>query len=1085
MKKTTSAVLSILLLFAAVSGLFSAAYAAETGNAAASADCDVIVMGCYPDPGMMDIKEDTLEKSGYSYEYMQEIAAHAGWRYEYVYGTFSELMDKLEKGEIDILPVVSATDERRERYLFPDYKMADEMFYLASLDELPVSDDLHELSGMRIGSIEGYFQNTVLEGFLEEKGLDCELVCYPSSQDKWEAIEKGEIDLTVESSLLIQQADLLPVCEIGEVFPIYTAVSLTRPDILKRLNTAQKELEEENPSFLSTLRIKYFKSIPLFKALSAKDLEWIEEHGVMRIGAFYIDDPLIYETEDGEVKGVIPEYVQKMFDNYGLDLPVEWHFYYTNDEALEALRAGEIDAIHPYYSSYNVAEREGVIISSPVYRSNMSILYKGEFTETTMNRIATPVTRLGANYVRDNYPDAEIVSCQSGQDCVEKLLAGEADCVVMNSHGLNKLAEECDEILSIKSVNSLCNCSFAALPGNSAVIDIINRTSTFLSETDLNAIEARYFAEYSSGVSLSQFLERNPAYLALIAAVFVTIILIALLLKKKSDAAREQAKMIEEQERNKKQLADALSMAESASRAKTTFLNNMSHDIRTPLNAVIGFTGLAASHIDNKQQVQDYLAKISQSSVHLLSLINDVLDMSRIESGKMNLDEKPENISELMHGLRDIIQADIHAKQLDFYVDAVDVNDEDIICDRLRLNQLLLNTLSNAIKYTPVGGTVTLRIAEKAVKNNGYATYEFTVKDTGIGMTEEFLKTIFEPFTREKSSTVSGIQGTGLGMAITKNIVDMMGGKINIKSEPGKGTEVLMTFDFKLQGARRGSVAIPELKGMRGLVVDDDANTCLSVSNMLRAVGMRAEWCTSGREAVIRAAEGCHIGDVFRLYIIDWLMPDMNGIETTRRIRREIGDDSPIIILTSYDWSDIEDEAREAGVTAFVSKPMFPSDLSKVLCACLGRTSESGDAPGDKYDFAGKKILLVEDNELNLEIVQELLEDEGFIIDTAEDGTVAVEKMKAAQAGDYDLVLMDIQMPIMNGYEATRQIRALGTEISRIPILAMTANAFAEDRQAALDAGMNDHLAKPIDVKRLKDTLQIYLKAASSESKFT
>ena len=533
-------------------------------------------------------------------------------------------------------------------------------------------------------------------------------------------------------------------------------------------------------------------------------------------------------------------------------------------------------------------------------------------------------------------------------------------------------------------------------------------------------------------------------------------------------------KLNEELTKKQIELEEALALAQSANRAKTTFLNNMSHDIRTPMNAIIGFTGLASSHIDNKEQVKDYLSKISQSSEHLLSLINDVLDMSRIESGKVNIDEKDEDLSVILHILRNIVQSDIKNKDLNFYLDC-DVDDQFIICDKLRLNQVLLNILSNSIKYTPAGGTISLCVKQKGISNSGYVQYEFRIKDNGIGMDANFLKTIFDPFTRAKSSTVSGIQGTGLGMAITKNIVDMMGGTINVQSEEGKGTEMTVILDFKLSKEKQVPHVIANLEGLRALVVDDDLNACKNVSKMLREVGMRSEWCASGKEAVVRSEESKEIGDLFKVYIIDWLMPDMNGIETARRIRKIVGNEAPIIVLTAYDWSDVEDEAKDAGVTAFVSKPIFPTDLREVLNRCCG-SDDIISEDSEIVDFTGKKILLVEDNEMNREIATEILEEIGFIIDTAEDGKIAVEKMKTAVPGQYDLILMDVQMPIMNGYEATRKIRSLtDPEKANITIFAMTANAFEEDRQEALNAGMNEHLAKPIDIDKLKEMLKKYL----------
>lgn len=536
-------------------------------------------------------------------------------------------------------------------------------------------------------------------------------------------------------------------------------------------------------------------------------------------------------------------------------------------------------------------------------------------------------------------------------------------------------------------------------------------------------------------------------------------------------------KQNEELERQHADLEKALAMAESASRAKTTFLNNMSHDIRTPMNAIIGYTGMAQTHIDNKDQVQTYLDKISKSSNHLLSLINDVLDMSRIESGKMTLNEKPESLSEIVHTLRDIVQSDIHAKSMELFIDVENIQDETVICDKLRLNQVLLNIISNSIKYTQNGGNISLRIKQNGVDEEGRGRYEFRVKDNGMGMSKEFLTTIFDPFTRVRSSTVSGIQGTGLGMAITKNIVDLMGGTITVESEEEKGTEVILNFNFALKDLTKEMEVIPELKGLKSLVVDDDMLACNNISKMLIDAGLQSEWCVSGKEALFRCEEAYKAGNQYKVYIIDWLMPDMNGVETARRIRRVVGKDSPIIILTAYDWSDIEDEAKEAGVTGFVSKPMFPSDLRKVLLDACGIEDSSNEEKEETYDFTGKKILLVEDNEMNREIAIDILKEDGFIIDTAEDGTVAVEKIKYSKPGDYDLILMDIQMPVMDGYEATRQIRALeDMQLSNITIIAMTANAFEEDKVAAIDAGMNDHLSKPIDVKMLKSVLARYLK---------
>ena len=531
-------------------------------------------------------------------------------------------------------------------------------------------------------------------------------------------------------------------------------------------------------------------------------------------------------------------------------------------------------------------------------------------------------------------------------------------------------------------------------------------------------------------------------------------------------------------------LSEAVRAAETANRAKSTFLSNMSHDIRTPMNAIIGFATLAVSNIDDQKRVRDYLGKILSSSNHLLSLINDILDMSRIESGKIHLEETEVNLSDVLHDLKTIISGQIHAKRLDLYMDAMDVTNEDVYCDKTRLNQVLLNLLSNAVKFTPAGGTVSVRLKQLPGTAKGSKLYEIRVKDSGIGMSQEFVQKIFSPFERERTSTVSRTQGTGLGMAITKNIVDMMGGTIEVQTEQGKGTEFIVRLPFRIQSEHQRIEKIAELEGLKALVVDDDFNTCDSVTKMLVRVGMRSEWTLSGKEAVLRARQSMELGDAFHAYIIDWRLPDMNGIEVTRQIR-SLGDDTPVIILTAYDWSDIEVEAKAAGVTAFCAKPLFMSDIRETLMNVIGQSQDEPETsilPKANPDFRGKCILLVEDNELNSEIAVEILNGYGFVVDTAENGAEAVEKVKNSASGNYDLVLMDVQMPVMNGYEATKEIRALADPaLAGITILAMTANAFDEDRKKALECGMDGFLSKPIVIEELIAMSQKNMNQASAE----
>ncbi len=525
-----------------------------------------------------------------------------------------------------------------------------------------------------------------------------------------------------------------------------------------------------------------------------------------------------------------------------------------------------------------------------------------------------------------------------------------------------------------------------------------------------------------------------------------------------SQDINERRKKEEEQ---RQMLKDALKLAESANRAKSEFLSRMSHDIRTPMNAVIGYATIAAAHPEEKERVKDSLRKILSSGEHLQGIINDVLDMSRIEAGKESLNLSRVSVPEMIRTVLPMIHTQIAQKHIELYVDTIDVRNEYVYADAQKMRQLLLNILGNAAKFTSDGGRISIKIRQSASRKAGHAVYTFFIKDTGIGMSKEFQAHLFETFSQERTSTNSKQLGTGLGMAIAKNYVDMMGGTITVESEVGKGTEFAVKIEFRLQEDIKPDVRLEQLKGYRALVVDDDLQCCDSVVHLLRDIGMRADFTTTGKEALFRTQMAYADGDSYFAYIIDWIMPDMNGIELVRRIRKIIGDEVPIIILTAYYWGDIEQEAREAGVTAFCTKPLFTSDLTGIFL-------QHDSIETKQESFKNERILLVEDNDFNREIAEFMLKDIGFEVDVACDGQDAVAMMNDCEDGRYHFILMDVQMPIMDGLTATREIRKSDREYLRtVPIIALTANAFVEDVDKCIATGMNAHLSKPFRIEEI------------------
>ena len=1067
-RKSACVMLSLLLLLSAVLPVKAAA---ETASA------KVVRVGSFEDT--FNYVNEKGARKGYGYELLETLSGYAGWQFEYVTCDWSDCFEKLKNGEIDIIGGISYTEDRTQEMLFSDEPMGVEKYYLyADLSRADISaSDFKTLNGKKIGVLMGTEPEVMLAEWEEKYGLKTEHVNISNNEDVKQKLANHEIDcfVSLEESFWAERG-ISTITRVGES-GIYYAINKNRPDIKEELDDAMRALDEAVPFYTADLYKRYF-SMDYTPILTGEEKAWLRKHGAIRMGFLASDSGVsTFDPATGEFTGVITDYIQFAADCLGnQELEFQLVGYDSKEAELDALKSGEIDMIFHCDQNPNLAEEYHFACTNTTWTSNlMAVTNKQHFNENNVNRIAVPQNKLSLKkYLAFYYPQWEIVDCDTQEDAARLVKDGQADCFVTGISSENKYSKKYS-FYSVPLVNPVRSC-FAVNSGNRSLLSILNKTIKAMPVNMLAGALAMYKSS-ARKVTLSDFIKDNFFKVMLISSIAVAVVLLTILMllqkARKAEAAARKAAS-DTQELNAK-LQVAVEKAETANRAKSTFLSNMSHDIRTPMNAIIGFTTLALSNIDDTDRVKDYLGKTLASSNHLLSLINDVLDMSRIESGKIHLEEVEVNLSDVLHDLKTIVSGQIYAKQLELYMDAMDVTDEDVYCDKTRLNQILLNLLSNAIKFTPAGGTVSVRVRQLAGKVHGCGQYEFRIKDNGIGMSQEFAKKIFEPFERERTSTVSRIQGTGLGMAITKNIVDMMGGTIEVQTAQGKGTEFTVCVPMRAQTEQRPVEKITELEGLKALVVDDDFNTCDSVTKMLVKVGMRAEWTLSGKEAVLRARQSIEMSDVYHAYIIDWRLPDMNGIEVTRQIR-SLHDDTPIIILTAYDWSDIEVEAKAAGVTAFCSKPMFMSDLRETLMSALGQ--KPADAvqrllPEKNADFKGKHILLVEDNELNREIAQEILREYGFLVDTAENGAVAVEKVSTAAPGSYDLVLMDVQMPIMDGYTATRKIRALDDPArAKLPILAMTANAFDEDRRNALESGMNGFLSKPIVIDDLVQELR-------------
>lgn len=935
MRKSVCALLSLLLLLSVVLPVKAAA---ET------APVKVVRVGSFEDT--FNYVNEKGARKGYGYELLQTLSGYTGWQFEYVTCDWSDCFEKLENGEIDIMGAISYTEDRAEEMLFSDEPMGEEKYYLyADLSRADISaSDYKTLNGKKIGVLMGTEPEVMLTEWEEKYGLKTEHVNVSNNEDAKQKLANHEIDcfVSLEESFW---ADLgiSTITRVGKS-GIYYALNKNRPDLKEELDNAMRALDEAAPFYTADLYKRYF-SLDYIPILTGEEKAWLKEHGAIRMGFLTSDRGVsTYDPATGEFTGVITDYIQFAADCLGnQELEFQLVGYDSKEAELDALKSGEIDMIFHFDQSPNLAEEYHFACTNTTWTSNlMAVTNKQHFNENNVNRIAVPQNKLSLKkYLAFYYPQWEIVDCDTQEDAVKLVKDGQADCFVTGISSENKYSKKYS-FYSVPLLNPVKSC-FAVNSGNRSLLSILNKTIKAMPVNMLAGALAMYKSS-ARKVTLSDFIKDNFFMALLVSSIAVAAILLTILklLRKarKAEAAARKAAS-DTQELNAK-LQVAVEKAESANHAKSTFLFNMSHDIRTPMNAIIGYADLASRHLDDPAKLKNYMENIQVCGQNLLMLLNNVLDLARIENDKTEMEY---SVSDIEKDFRNCVamfrnQADSKGQTLTV---TTQLQYPYIYADIPHLTEICTNLVSNAVKYTGAGGTIRCNVTQKPGKKEGWCDTVVTVADNGIGMSQEFQKHIFEPFERERTSTVSKVEGSGIGMGIVKKLVGLMGGTVEVESRIGVGS----TF----------TVTIP-----------------------------------------------CRIAS--------------------------------------------EDETQ-------AKRETNPSD-QKCLC--------------------GTRILLTEDNDLNAEIAVELLQEEGCTVDRAKDGVECVDMLEKAANGTYQLILMDIQMPVMNGYDAARKIRGLDDpQKANIPIIAMTANAFTEDRQVALDAGMNDHIAKPINMNVLVPTLRKYL----------
>ncbi len=898
-------------------------------------------------------------KNGYAYEYLQSVASYTGWEYDYVYGGWADLYEDFVDGKIDLLAGVSYTEDRIGLMNFPGHEMGYESYYMYKKagDDRISGSDLKTLQGMKVGTLNNNLMTTYFEAWKSEMNVECEEVLFDDFTSRDQAFENGEIDAFIAvNNNISANSGFSPVIMVGKS-SYYLAVAAKRTDLLEELNTALDSINESNPYFIESLQLKYFQNTAVNAALSTAESQWIKNNGVLKVG--YIDNymPFCGTDEYGNITGVITDIFSVWQEQLSLkeELEIKYIPYQSYSKMITSLQEEEIDVAFPISDSIWISEQQGIVQTNNLIESSVYLIYKGEYNGDSTKVIAySDHSPFQKNYAITHYPDSDIYLTENAAECLNAVKDGKATCTFFNSGRAEEFLSANEyEDLNRLSLGENVNCCLGVKKGNNVIYSLLERGVCLMDKSTMTN-EMYKYTNFDIKYTLSEFMADNVMVVVFVAIVIIglivcTTVMLAISLRKTKEQNRKEQEMLaitkqqkEDLEIAKNSLQEAVETAEKASQAKTNFLFNMSHDIRTPMNAILGFANLAEQSEGDPEQMLDYIKKIKTAGDILLSILNNVLEMSRIEKGTITLEEEACNIEKFNESLFSMFDAQMLQKKISFTRKAV-IKNPYIYCDVIKMREIFLNILSNAYKYTEEGGSVDMFIEELPSQKNGYMTLRTTICDTGKGMSEDFLPTLFEEFSRERNSEGNRIEGTGLGMAIVKRFVELMDGTIEVNSKLGEG--------------------------------------------------------------------------------------------------------STFIVTTSHRLATRED-----------IKSLVPEKT-------------------EKMDFTGKRLLLAEDMDVNAQIAMAFLKKSGFEVERAQNGQVCVDMVRDNPANYYNAILMDIQMPVLNGYEAATEIRKLSdSEKSNIPIIAMTANTFEEDRKNAISAGMNAHVGKPIVIEDLIGTLQQLLR---------